>query len=74
VDIDENGDLDIPTIVTDQLCANFTTHDHQMVKAMLDEIYSVAPVKGFKLLLVAAIAVHAHVAKMGASSHPIVHC
>jgi len=43
-----------------------------MVKAVLDEIYSIAPVEGFKLLLVAAIAVHAHVAKMGASSHPIV--
>src|SRR6266581_6870159 len=74
VGVDENGDLNIPTVVTDQLCADFTTHDRQMVKAMLDKIYSIAPVEGFKLLLVAAIAVHACIAETGASSHPIVHC
>jgi len=73
VGVDENGDLDIPIVVTDQLCADFTSHDCQMVKAMLDDIYSIAPVEGFKLLLVAAIAVHAHVALTGASSHPILH-
>ena len=72
VGVDENGDLDIPIVVTDQLCADFTSHDRQMVKAVLDDIYSIAPVEGFKLLLVAAIAVHARVSSTGASSHPIV--
>jgi len=72
VGVDENSDLDIPIVLTDQLCADFTSHDRQMVKAMLDDIYSIAPVEGFKLLLVAAIAVHARVTSTGASSHPIV--
>jgi len=73
VGVDENGDLDIPIVVTDQLCADFTTHDHQMVKSLLDDVYLVAPVEGFKLLLVAAVAVHARVSGTGTTSnHPVI--
>ena len=67
VGLDEWGDYDSDTVVAD-LCADFSQHDTQKVKALLDKVYPLAPNAGFKLLLVAAIVAHAHTLMSGLSS------
>src|SRR5712691_2551781 len=67
VGLDEWGDYDSDTVVAD-LCADFSQHDTQKVKALLDKVYPLAPNAGFKLLLVAAIVAHARSLASGLSS------
>src|SRR5258708_27271829 len=67
VGLDEWGDYDSDAVVTD-LCTDFSQHDTQKVKALLDEVSPLAPNSGFKLLLVAAIVAHAHTLASGLSS------
>ena len=52
-----NGNWDLDILVAD-ICPNFSTHDVQKIKAILDKIQHAQPVDSFKLLLVAAIAAH----------------
>src|SRR5260221_8747030 len=67
VGLDEWGDYDSDAVVTD-LCADFSQHDTQKVKALLDEVFPLAPNVGFKLLLVAAVVAHTHSLVSGLSS------
>jgi len=69
VGLDKWGDYDSDTVVTD-LCTDFSQHDTQKVKALLDEVFPLAPNAGFKLLLVVAVVAHARVPCVGSLLPP----